>query len=231
MATSPTSVLLVHYMFLLCGFMLLLESTMAFRPPMLSEELGCSPTLSMLLGRESFYFDPLGLATDSTFPRLREAELKHGRICMLANVQLIVTPLLMRLLEQQKQLEKFEFPTTTTIVLPSDSIVQNLLVLSSQPPVDYLNMFVTCGFLEFFVFVQRDASDMPGDYGIGYFGVRNKGLHERSLIVELENGRLAMLALIGQLIAELVSGMSWIAQWEQIIQQVTQATDKYLQVQ
>jgi light-harvesting complex I chlorophyll a/b binding protein 1 len=193
---------------------------------MLSEELGCSPTLSALLGRESFYLDPLGLATDANFARLREAELKHGRICMLANVQLIMPPLIMRFVEQKQEegmlALEYEFPTR----FPSDSIVQNLLVLAQ--PTDYLNMVVTCGLLESVIFFQRDATDMPGDYGTGYFGVRDKGLHERSLLVELENGRLAMLALAGQLAAELVSGMSWIEQWEQIIQQVTLAADRYI---
>jgi light-harvesting complex I chlorophyll a/b binding protein 1 len=203
---------------------MLLRSSIAFRPPMLSEELGCSPTLSVLLGRESFYFDPLGFSTDANFPRLREAELKHGRICMLANVQLIMPPLIIRFLEQKQEeglLESFEFPTR----FPSDGIVENLLVISQRT--DYLNIVITCGFLESFVFFQRDATDMPGDYGTGYFGVRDKGLHERSLVVELENGRLAMLALAGQVAAELVSGTSWIAQWEQIMQKVTQAADKY----
>lgn len=227
MAASPS--VPVHGI-LLCGFMLLQCSTcLAFRPPMLSEELGCSPTLSVLLGRDSFYLDPLGLATDANFPRLREAELKHGRICMLANVQMILPPLILQFLEQKQQegllVLDFEFPTTR---FPCDSIVENLLVLSQ--PADYLNMVVTCGFLESLVFFQRDATDMPGDYGTGYFGVRDKGRNERSLVVELEHGRLAMLALAGQLAAELVSGRSWIAQWEQILQQVTQAADKYIAI-
>jgi hypothetical protein len=36
------------------------------------------------------------------------------------------------------------------------------------------------------------------------------------------------LAWVGQVAAELVSGMSWIAQGEQIMHQVTQTADKYV---
>jgi hypothetical protein len=53
-------------------------------PVQLSEELGCSPTLAQVFGKETVYFDPLGIATDTNFARLREAELKHGRVAMAA---------------------------------------------------------------------------------------------------------------------------------------------------
>jgi hypothetical protein len=48
----------------------------------LSKELGCSPTLVQVFGRETAYVDPLGIATDTNSDRLREAELKHGRFAM-----------------------------------------------------------------------------------------------------------------------------------------------------
>jgi hypothetical protein len=50
----------------------------------LSEELGCSPTLAQVFGKETVYFDPLGIATDTYFARFRETELKHGQIAMVA---------------------------------------------------------------------------------------------------------------------------------------------------
>jgi hypothetical protein len=33
--------------------------------------------------------------------------------------------------------------------------------------------------LETQVFIQSDPQDMPGDYGLGYFGRRDKARHER----------------------------------------------------
>lgn len=68
----------------------------------LSQELGCSPTLSTLLkplyndgnsnSKNLIYFDPLGLANHDNFARLRESELKSGRVCMLALVHTILLP-------------------------------------------------------------------------------------------------------------------------------------------
>lgn len=194
---------------------------------MLSEELGCSPTLSVLLGRPNadFYFDPLGLATDDNFARMREAELKHGRIAMAANVGVVFPPAFRWLLslKDQELLGPFKglIPPIDTAAsvsneLPSASIRENLAAMTIG---DYLNILITCFFLENFVFFQREAGAMPGDYGTGYFSVRDKGINERSLVVELENGRLAMLAVLGQVAAELVSGKSWLEQWESIIEE------------
>ena len=132
---------------------LLSKSGKGFRPPLLSEELGCSPTLSLLLGRpDGFFFDPFGLATDANFARLRECELKHGRISMLAILGVTLPPLL--------QLFGKELLDISARDLPSASIVENL---SAMAPIDYINIIVTCGFLESFVFIQRDPKDMPGD--------------------------------------------------------------------
>lgn len=176
----------------------------AFKPPELRDELGCSPTLSLLLGRpEGVYFDPLNIANDSNFARLRESELKHGRIAMAANVGIILPPLKKLLVDGIGIRENF----------PSASIVANLKALDLN---DCLNVIVTCAFLETFVFIQKDSKDMPGDYSTGYFGVRDKGLNERSLVSELENGRLAMLSITGLFVSELVTGKSWIKQWEDV---------------
>jgi hypothetical protein len=183
---------------------------LAFRPPLLSEELGCSPTLSLLLGRpEGFYFDPLGFATDANFARLREAELKHGRVAMLANFQIIALPLL-KILEDGIAGVRDNY-------FPGASILQNLGALD---PINYLRLLVTCGFLESFIFIQRDPKDLPGDYGTGFFGVRDKGTNERALISELENGRLAMIAITSLLTSELISGRSWIEQWDELLQRI-----------
>lgn len=77
--------------------------------PTPAQELGCSPTLTVLLrGRSGprprdrrrggaspaeFFFDPLGLATVQNFARYREAELKAGRVAMLALLQTMAIPL------------------------------------------------------------------------------------------------------------------------------------------
>ena len=158
---------------------LLSSLSAAFRPPSIAEELGCSPTLSTLIKKE-FFFDPLQIAKDENFAYLREAELKHGRVSMLAVTELMFRPFI-----DQGSLE-WHYKG----LLKSMKVVERL---------DVVKVLLTCGILELFVLVQRDAQAMPGDYGTGYFGVRDKGLHERELVVELENGRLAMMALLIQL--------------------------------
>ena len=62
-----------------------------------------------------------------------------------------------------------------------------------------------CAIFETFIFVQRDKNDLPGDYGIGYWGIRNIGFHEQELIIELEHGRLCMISFIVALFLEYTS--------------------------
>jgi len=182
-------------------------SSVAFRPPKLSEELGCSPTLSTLLNRggnsePSFYFDPLELARDDNFARLREAELKHGRVCMLAVAEIIFIPIIKRI-----GFFKSVIPNLQDI---SDSVLYNNRINGFQ----MFQVVAVCAVLEAFVFWQRDPKAMPGDYGLAYFGLRDKGLHEEKLVVELENGRLAMIGFVGFLASDFVTGgESWLDQW------------------
>ena len=177
------------------------EHVYAFRPPTISEELGCSPTLSSLFsGGRPVFFDPLKIANDSNFSRLREAELKHARVAMLAVIETVAIPILRRL-----EVES----------LPPCGLYKSFQQLETS---DYFKVFITCGVLELFIFVQRDPKTLPGDYGVGYFGVCEKGIHERELVVELENGRLAMLALLIQVIGEIsTGGLSWEDQWVLIV--------------
>jgi light-harvesting complex I chlorophyll a/b binding protein 1 len=180
--------------------LLLCNPSLSFRPPLVSDELGCSPTLSLLIkGSQSdkqFYFDPIGIANDDNFSRLREAELKHGRISMFAVAGTIVTPILKEVTDW--------VPTYPNGVLP---------VFKSLSPVDIAKVVLFCGVMETVIWVQKDPRDMPGDYGTGWLGVRDKGVHEQQLISELENGRLAMIAVAGQVGAELVTGQPWVDQW------------------
>ena len=153
-------------------------------PVQLSEELGCSPTLAQVFGKETVYFDPLGIATDTNFARLREAELKHGRVSMVAMMGLYAPNI-----RDQGLLEAWK----STKLLSS---IQEVSVGQ------YVQILLACGILETLILVQRNPQDLPGDYGTGYFGVRNKGGNERSLVSELENGRLAMLSILILLVYE-----------------------------
>ena len=142
------------------------SSVQAFRPPAVSDELGCSPTLSLIFGTRGkpFYFDPLGLANDVNFPRLREAELKHCRCAMLGVTATMVVPFL-----KGNGILPAAYPSGIA------HCVDGLTVT------DWMRVVVTCGVLETLVLVPRDVKAMPGDYGLGYLGVRDKGWNESKL--------------------------------------------------
>ncbi|KAL3936696.1 MAG: hypothetical protein SGBAC_008040 [Bacillariaceae sp.] len=187
-------------------------------PLALSEELGCSPTLTALfkttaatkdssssssrrsnhspnnsnsIAPPGVYFDPLGLATDENFGRYREAELKHGRVSMLVVWIAIVETSL-----QQTDPIRYFFRSGQT---------PHLLELAKTHDWLYLAQILgVTGILETLLLVQASPQDMPGDYGLGYFGVRDKGRNERSLVCELENGRLAMMVLLYYALKELM---------------------------
>ncbi|CAJ1949895.1 unnamed protein product [Cylindrotheca closterium] len=164
-------------------------------PLALSEELGCSPTLTALLKRtplittdnsnknqqeEPFYFDPMGLATDENFGRYREAELKHGRVSMLVVLISIVQT-------------AFLVKTPIAVFLEPPHLWE---LAQTHNWFFVPKVLLVTGILETLLLVQASPQDMPGDYGLGYFGVRDKGQNERSLVCELENGRLAMMVLL-----------------------------------
>ncbi|GFH61900.1 hypothetical protein CTEN210_18376 [Chaetoceros tenuissimus] len=170
--------------------------------------MGTSPTLNYK------YFDPFNFASDDNFAILREAELKHGRIAMLAVIGQIAPDLFWKS-------EIMEGVDPVYLSPSQDLYFQNvdsgLGALSSIPIFGWLQIISFIGYLENRVFVQKIKNAMPGDYGTGYFGVRNKGENERSLRSELENGRLAMIAFLGQVIAELVTGLSPYEQIQQTL--------------
>lgn len=192
-------------------------------PVQLSEELGCSPTLSVLFGpstdsvakntspKEDYYFgrnskvyfDPLGLATDENFARYREAELKHGRAAMIAFVASWVGT-------YSNSNAGGAAKEATSVSLSSFSSLMDFLhqtppviqLVSSMDSSDLHKFVAVCGLLETIVLVQVSPQDMPGDYGLGFFGRRDKGANERSLVSELENGRLAMMVMLYYLVQE-----------------------------
>lgn len=173
--------------------------------PSIAEEIGCSPALNYEL------FDPLNLASDDTFPRYREMELKHGRVAMLATVGMGVPDLFPSIVPRELMLSRL-------YNMQFGDIPCGLKALSVLPWEGWLQIVAAIGVIELFVLRQRDSRDMPGDYGLGYFGLRDKGRHERSLLAELENGRLAMVAFVVQVVLELVTGKTIGNQWRDAFQ-------------
>jgi len=199
-----------HGEFLESNAILYFSSSKSSAPLLLEEELG----ISRLFNNK--YFDPLNLANDDNFPRLREAELKHGRVAMLATVGMIVpdvlrTPLMKGITMSwpwDKNVLNFgleNVPFSPFEKLSFGDIPSGLGALRVLPLWFWIVFIAGMGGLEVFVWKQRSPKALPGDYGTGFFGINDYGEHESFLEKELEFGRLAMVGFMLQVIFELTT--------------------------
>mmetsp|Transcript_32578 Transcript_32578/g.83309 ORF Transcript_32578/g.83309 Transcript_32578/m.83309 type:complete len:250 (-) Transcript_32578:78-827(-) len=130
-------------------------------------------------------FDPLGFSNYFDLKWLREAELKHGRVCMLGVVGFLAQEFV-----TLPQFENGVTPVDDFFVVPAPGLWQ---------------IFFTIGFVEAFsngfkltpgdMFAEGRA---PGDLGFDPLGCgKNPEALARRQLVEVKNGRLAMIAIGG----------------------------------
>jgi len=163
------------------------------------------------------YWDPLGFAAQvdgQELQKYREAELKHGRVAMLAALGMIV---------QEAGFHPF-FGTAGVDLGPAAFHLQKVGVTYPQLP---LLLLVGVGAVEAFTigkgwskqdykssglgegFVANLKSDyFPGDLGFDPLGLYPQSEEGRRSIraKELNNGRLAMIAIWGMWLQELTDG-------------------------
>mmetsp|Transcript_79394 Transcript_79394/g.146008 ORF Transcript_79394/g.146008 Transcript_79394/m.146008 type:complete len:254 (-) Transcript_79394:77-838(-) len=156
--------------------------------------------ISGLAGAEAG-FDPLYLSDYFDIKWLREAELKHGRICMLATTGIIF--------QEFYSLPKYPGYTPNPVealsTVPQNALLQILAfaayveITSNKGKIDQFTMF-------------EDPNRKPGDVGFDplKFG-ENPKTRERLELAELKNGRLAMLAFFGMITQVQVTGKPVIA--------------------
>mmetsp|Transcript_41221 Transcript_41221/g.74532 ORF Transcript_41221/g.74532 Transcript_41221/m.74532 type:complete len:294 (-) Transcript_41221:61-942(-) len=147
------------------------------------------------------FFDPLGFCPPGdpgNFRNLRSAELKHGRVAMLATVGFVAQhffriPGFEEAPAGIKAIEPLESESGLNIV-PS---VYGFWFLVAVAPIFEYNLW------------RQDINKEPGDFGdpLG-LGMYDEDMRNR----ELNNGRFAMFASIGIIAAELVSGRDAIQQ-------------------
>ena len=150
---------------------------------------------SKLHGWGEYQFDPAGFAT--SYPELlgwfREAELKHGRVAMLAYVGLIV-PDAVRL-----PFEEVQDPSLDLLTAHNKLIGPGL----GEGPMWWL--LLACGVIESLRFKQVGlafeslTAENAGDLGLRMFAPSSAEGMESMKMKELKNGRLAMLAISGAL--------------------------------
>jgi len=161
------------------------------------------------------YWDPAGLATGidaARFRDYRKAELKHGRVSMLAVLGLIAQH------EWRFDLAyPYESPTYDFSSAPS-----GIGAMLEGPTAPFIGIFVLAAGL-----VELRASDdgrEPGDFGdplrlgaawaSGYQGEAVPDADGRMWKdFELNHGRLAMVGAVGALLAEYATGLDAVEQW------------------
>jgi light-harvesting complex I chlorophyll a/b binding protein 1 len=149
-------------------------------------------------------FDPLGWldGEPEAFERRRAVERKHGRVAMAAIVGVIVH--------------------NNHIVFDGYlSKSQNLKFSDVPTGIDGIRAIPTAGLLQilfFFALVElawMPASNYSGDYGVGYFGenIEDPAEKARKLNVELNNGRAAQMGIMGNMVAEVITGQTMYEQY------------------
>lgn len=139
-------------------------------------------------------FDPLGFSEILPMDWLREAELKHARICMLATVGFIFTDFY--------TLPGFEFSTLEAhdAAVTSGSMSQLLLWIGLLEVVGFIGIDQTL----------RGSGRAPGDFGFDPMGFASDPAKLEELqMKELANGRLAMFAFGGCVTQAVLTGHSF----------------------
>jgi hypothetical protein len=139
-------------------------------------------------------FDPLGIAANVPAGKLyfyREAELKNGRVAMLAFLSIVLTD----------KLGVHPWFGNGEYV----SAIQSHLNVDPYPRNFWMGLLVACGFAEFFT-IDESRARAPGDLGWDPLGLKPKSDAEFMELQnkELNNGRLAMIAMAGIYAQELV---------------------------
>jgi hypothetical protein len=138
------------------------------------------------------FFDPAGFTKDeASFKDLRAKEIKHGRLAMMGALGMLTQSLV-------------QVPGMEGV--PKD--VTACLVGNGQ--VGFFATLALIGVLEAAVFVQ-DESKEPGNFGnpLPWFDDYSDEMRAR----ELNNGRIAMFAAIGQIAAGLYTGKAAMEQF------------------
>jgi len=153
-------------------------------------------------------FDPLGIASNVPQGQLlfyREAELKHGRVCMIAFLGLLVA-------ERHDFIPFFgDYPMDKAAYLLATPFVTETPIQNFWPAAMALFALeeVRAARNNGMTWLGMDKDVIPGDYGFDPLGIRPKNDPKAWKEIqnrELNNGRLAMFATAGLIAQEQVTG-------------------------
>jgi len=148
---------------------------------------------------EGKIWDPLGLGADeASLYRRRVVEIKHGRVCMVAFLGMTVGP--NDLVTPSHQL------LAPSLDLHFDDIPGGVAAISAVPLAGWLQIIALIGIHELTV-AKQDYTKEPGEIStfLG-FKPEDPETFKSKQFKELKNGRLAMIAVLGEMMAQQVSG-------------------------
>merc|ERR1711934_1277456 len=141
----------------------------------------------------------MGGADEAALYRRRVVEIKHGRICMVAFLGMTVGP-------------NDLIAPTHQLLSPSqnihfDDIPGGIAAIGAVPGAGWLQIVALVGVHELTI-AKQDYTKVPGEIPtfLG-FKPEDPEVFRNKQLKELKNGRLAMIAVLGELMAQKVSGM------------------------
>eukprot|EP00904_Undaria_pinnatifida_P008886 jgi/Undpi1/5127/HiC_scaffold_19.g08479.m1 len=144
-------------------------------------------------------FDPLNFGKNCPPEQMqwyRAAELKHGRVCMLAALGQIT-----------QHFTHWNDPSG--IFDKSGSAWGAMQQVYEQRPFAFVQIILAIFAVEVWGQKQQELSPMGGDLGFDPLGLKpqNEEAWERVQLRELKNGRLAMFSILGMIVQEHITGV------------------------
>ncbi|KAJ1411513.1 chlorophyll a/b-binding protein domain-containing protein [Ochromonadaceae sp. CCMP2298] len=150
-------------------------------------------------------FDPWEFSKDCDESKMfwyRSAELKHGRVAMLAALG---------------QITQYYVQLGDPVFSNGDKPLKAMEKVFSERPLAAIQILLAIFAVEAFgQFNQVKEGAAPGDLGFDPLGLKPEDpeVWEKVQLRELKNGRLAMLAIAGMLYTELLSGNGVLEVWK-----------------
>jgi len=140
-------------------------------------------------------FDPLGFSNWIDIKWLREAELKHGRICMLATLGFVAS----EFVQLPGDIHQVSAVAAHDVAVKSGSLVQILLW------VHFAEIIGTKAVIEMFEGSGREPGYFAFD-PLNFSNGKSDAVKADYALKELQNGRLAMLAFSGIVTQAVLTG-------------------------
>jgi len=144
----------------------------------------------------TYEFDPIGFSKYTELvPFFREAELKHGRIAMLAWVGLVVPDFV------RVPGEAYSFEAVPRVIDAHDAL--NADVGPNFQIILFISIVELCTAKKVF---EWNSVETAGDYNLTRLFPEDEEAQKKMRLAELKNGRLAMIAFGGAVTQAVITG-------------------------